>query len=648
MSDFKDSPMRGRTLRLNLSNGWSRIEDLTADFEDYMGHYAMKILYEECPDWVTPFDPRNKIILSCGPLLGTLAPGACKMSISTIGPVTNGWATGSSDSHVGLEMKAAGFDNLIIEGKSRELGYLYLTEDGVEIRDAAFLKGKTTWETLEALREEFHDPELHILSIGPAGEYLSRNACVIQDKNRAFGRCGTGAVFGSKNVKAIVCKGNQPVQVADPERFFKCVESIRKRIKASPVSRTMGKYGTLSAFPRKQEICGIPYKNFQYCKMPDEVEPHMNPMDLIDKYQISRQGFPGCVLCCGREICISEGKYKGFKTNMNQWEIMGAIMGKLCVHNLDFMPVINTRCNQLGIDVDVVGGAIGWAMECYDRGILTKEDTGGLEIKWGDEEMILKLADMMAYREGFGDLLAEGSARAAELFGHDTDYYAINVKKQDLYELLRSSNGWALGTLTSTRGGGHTTGTPTCEQSSTEMSDETTMRVMGVTAQQALDPEEYEGKAKVVYYHEILHRMCNSLGICLFNTVHWDIEFTNVEDLAELTSAALGREITPQMMEDAAMRQLNIEKALNLRYTNFDRKDDCPPPREMEEVPTGSRKGWKIDPDKYNHMLDEYYAMHGWDPKTSYPTRAVYEKYGLGKIADDMEKIGKLGAPQES
>lgn len=644
MNNMRNSSMTGKTMRINLSNGWSRVDDYSADFDKYMGNNAAKILYDELMDGTTPFDPRNIVILSCGALMGTLAPGSCKMSMSTLSPVTGGWGTGSSDSHVGLAMKATGFDNLIIEGRSKKPCYLYLTEAGVEVRDAEFLWGKTTWETLDALREELDDPHLHILSIGPAGENLSRNACVIQDRNRAFGRCGTGAVLGSKNVKAIVCKGSRPVRVADPEAFFKKVSELRDVMVASQTYKNMGKYGTLSCLPRKQEICGIPYKNYQECKLPDDLVDQMDPRKLIDKYQTSRQGFPGCVLCCGREVEITEGKYKGVKANMNQWEIMGAIMGKCMVHNPEFMIVVSMRCNQMGIDVDVVGGAIAWAMECYERGILTKEDTGGLEIKWGDEDMILKLVDMMSYREGFGDLLADGSARAAEKLGRGSEYYAIHIKKQDLYEMTRSSNAWALGATTSTRGGGHTTGTPGYEQNSKGMDNDACLRLFGMTADEVQDPESYYGKAKLVYYMETLHRMCNSLGICNFNTAHWDISFADLDDLAEMTSAAVGHEVTVQMMEDAAMRQLNIEKALNLRFTHFDRRDDYPPDREMnEQIPSGSRKGWKIDKEKYDEMLDEYYLMHGWDPCTSYPTRDTLEKYGLKEIADDLERIGKLG-----
>jgi aldehyde:ferredoxin oxidoreductase len=203
---------------------------------------------------------------------------------------------------------------------------------------------------------------------------------------------------------------------------------------------------------------------------------------------------------------------------------------------------------------------------------------------------------------------------------------------------------WCLGTATSTRGGGHTTGTPNCEQSGLPIDDKMALKIMGVTGEVAVNMGGYEGKAKMVYYHEILHRICNSTGVCIFNTIHMDMNFVNIDDLVVLLSAATGRDFNPAKLEEITMRILNTEKALNLRFTNFARADDFPPQREMEEpIPTGPRKGFKIDNDKYNGMLDDYYDLHEWEKKSSYPTRAVYEKYGLRNIADDMEKIGKLG-----
>ena len=635
-----------KTIQINLSSQEVNIKDYSSFYGDWLSGsgLAVKLLYDGLKDWITPFDPNNQLIFSSGALIGTIAPGACKMSVSTLSPVTGGWATGSSDSYVGLELKRAGFDNIVLKGRSHSPCYLWITDDKVEIRDASHIWGKTTYETLDAIREELGDDALHVLSIGPAGEYLSRNACIVQDRNRAFGRCGTGAIMGSKNLKAIVCKGTKPIKVAEPERFYKAALDCRKRISESDTAKGMGKYGILGIMEHKQKICGIGYRNFQDCKLPDEIAKAVEPKTLIDKFQVARQGFPGCAIACGRQVIVTDGPYKGLKTFMNQWEVIGSIIGKLGVREATFMIKANDRCNELGIDVDVVGGAIAWAMECYQRGILTKEDTGGLDLTWGNEEVILQLIEMMAYRKGFGNLLAEGSWRAADILGRDSKYYAMHVKKQDLYELMRSSMGWCLGTATSTRGGGHTTGAPNCEQNTLPLDDQEYLEITGVKGSIAYEMGGYEGKPELVKYHEVLHRISNSAGICLFNTLHINIKFINVNDLAELLSAAIGEEFTPERLEEIAMRQLNTEKALNLRFTEFKREDDYPPDREMEEpIPSGQRKGFRIERDKYNAMLDRYYELHDWDKSTSYPTRTALAKYGLDYIADDLEKIGKLG-----
>ncbi len=255
----------GRILRVNLSDGrvWTEPTDKYA--KNWLGAsgIAVKILYDELKPWVTPYDPANRLIFGSGPLVGTTAPGANKMNVSTLGPMINGWASSLSDSYVGGQLKYAGFDSIVIEGRAYTPVYLWIHDSRIEIRDARHLWGKTTWETLETIRKELDDPSLHVASIGPAGERLVRGACVVQDTARAFGRCGTGAVMGSKNLKAIVASGTGSVRVARPKEFMEAVIRSRELIKSAKGTANLNKYGTLCIFPRKQEVCGIPYKNFQ-------------------------------------------------------------------------------------------------------------------------------------------------------------------------------------------------------------------------------------------------------------------------------------------------------------------------------------------------------------------------------------------------
>jgi len=634
----------GKILRINLSNRSISSEPVVKYAKEWLGStgIAIKILYDELKSWVTPYDPANRIVFGAGVLTGTTAPGACKSSISTLGPMTGGWASGLSDSHVGGELKYAGYDDIIIEGKAHRPVYLWVSNEQVEIRDARRLWGRTTADTLDLLRKDYSDPTLHAVSIGPAGENIVRGACVIQDKGRAFGRCGTGAVMGSKNLKAIVVKGTGSVKIADPKRFLKAAQEYRKMFREATTLEGMRKYGTLSALKSKFEFCGINYKNFQECSVPEEIVDVIDPRKIIEKYQVSRKSFPGCAVGCGRILHITEGPYAGLKTEACQLEAFLTLQTRLAMQEPTFVFKANSYCNELGLDVDAAGSAIGWAMECYQRGIINEKDTGGLKLEWGDEKVALELIRMISYREGFGNILAEGCARAADIIGRGSQYYAMHIKGQDLYEPCRGSLGWALGTTTSTRGGGHTTGAVLDYRPFREGKPrEKAQSVFGV--ENPFTPLEYEGKAQMVTYMEAVHRVSNSLGICHMNTIHQDIEEMELPHLAELYSAATGWETSAQDLKRLTIKQLNLEKAFNLRHTGFDRKDDLPTPRDMNEpIPSGRLKGWKMDHDKFNRMLDEYYDLHGWDRETSFPQKKTLVDLGLETVADDLQRIGKL------
>lgn len=631
----------GKILRVNLSNGTISTEPTSAYAREWLGTsgIAVKVLYDELRPWVTPYDPANKLVFSAGALVGTTAPGACKSNISTLGPMIGGWASSCSDSYVGGQLKYAGYDAVVIEGRAHTPVYLWIHDKQVEIRDALPLWGKTTWETLDGIRKGLGDEGLHVVSIGPAGENLVRGACVIQDKGRAFGRCGTGAVMGSKNLKGIVARGTGAIRIARPKSFLEAVVRIRKLFDGIKSVEEMQKYGTFRGLAAKQKICGINFKNFQECTLPEEMVDAIDPCGMIDKYEIAHQSFPGCAIGCGRHLRVTEGPYAGLETECNQMEVLLSLQTRLAVREPTFMLKANAYCNQMGLDVDAAGGPIGWAMECYQRGILSTKDTDGLKLNWGDAGVALELIRKISYREGFGDILAEGCARAADRVGRGSGYYAVHIKGQDLYEPCRGALGWSLGTTTSTRGGGHTTGA-TPDQRIVPESKEKVNAIFGV--QKPL-PHEYEDKTKMVTYMEVIHRVNNCLGVCHFNTIHGDFDQMDLSHLAELYSAATGWDTSVADFKRLTMRQVSLEKAFNLRHTNYDRKDDLPAARDLcEPIPKGALAGWKMDEAKYNGMLDEYYDLHGWDRETGFPRRETLTEAGLGYVADDLDRIGKL------
>lgn len=634
----------GKILRINLSNG-SMYTESTMDYaKDWVGSVgiALKILYDDLREWVTPYDPANLMVIGSGPLIGTTAPGANKMNISTLGPMTGGWASSCSDSYLGGQLKRAGYDSIVIQGKAHVPVYLWIDNEKIEIRDAYHLWGKNTWETQTAIRQELNDPKLHTLSIGPAGEKLVRGACVIQDRARAFGRGGVGAVMGSKNLKAVVARGNRGIRVADRDLFMAASRRCWGLFKKTPVTQKFHKYGTLGLMEGKQSVCGMPFKNFQDTHLPEDLAEAIDPKKLVDKYEIRKQSFPGCAFGgCGRMLHVKEGPYAGLVTEAAQWEVVATLQGRLAIKEPSFMLMANKLCNQTGLDVDAAGAAIGWATECFQRGIIDEKDTGGLKLRWDDPDGALDLIHKMAHREGFGNLLAEGCARAANIIGHGSEYYAIHIKGLDLYESCRGALGWSLGATTSTRGGGHTTGGVIIETTG-GLDVEKAKEVYGVD--NAHKPQDYEGKAPLVYFNEALQRANNNLGICHYNTCYLDPYLLSFAEQAELYSAATGLDMSVDELKMLMYRQLNMEKALNLRFTDFDRKDDMPTPRDLNEpISTGKLAGWRMDREKYAAMLDEYYHLHGWDHETSYPTRKALEDVGLPNVADDLERIGKLG-----
>jgi len=421
---------------------------------------------------------------------------------------------------------------------------------------------------------------------------------------------------------------------------MKMVGELRKRIIATECTKRMQKYGTLFFLAGKQKLCGMCYKNFQELRLPDDMAEAIDPIKTLDKYRVGRSSFPGCSIGCGQVVHFTDGPYAGLTTTNNQWEVVANLQGRFAIREPQFMFKVAAYSDQMGLDWDLAAGAIGWAMECYQRGIIDEKDTDGLKLNWGDAGVVLELMRKITYREGFGNILAEGSARAADVIGRDSSYYALHIKGQDLYETCRGDIGWALGTIVSTRGGGHTTGAPVWGPME-GIDSNRLIEICGVEG--ANQPQVYEGKAKVVAYTEALSRVANSLGICIFNTTWFDPDHLGLPDMAELYSAATGCRASVEDLKKIAERQLNLEKAFNLRHTHFDRKDDLPTPRDMyEPIPSGPLAGWKMDEKKYNRMLDEYYDLHGWDKETGFPRRETLVNLGLERVADDLEKIGKL------
>jgi aldehyde:ferredoxin oxidoreductase len=635
----------GRILRVDLTAAKVSVEPTIKYAHEWLGGsgLAQWILYNEVKPDIRPLDPGNKLIIGTGAFNGTLAPGSSRVTADAKSPMTGGVGSSNSDGFFSTELKFAGYDLIVFEGKASKPIYLWIDDDKVELRDAFHLRGKTTWETDEKIKQDMADDRIQIMCIGPAGENLVRGACIIVNKGRGLGRCGLGAVMGSKNLKAIAVRGTGAVEVADPARFINAVDDSRKVFSNEGKESKQTQYGTLRITANKQNICGIPYRNFQYLDLPVDSFTKLNKAihDWQTNYRTRIIGYPACPRPCDRYFKIERGPYAGLKCGGVQFETIADYAGKLGVDDPDFNIKINAYCNQLGLDVDLPAGSIGWAMECYQRGILKDSDTDGMKLAWGDAETILELTRKIAYREGFGEILGEGCARCAQKFGKESEYFALHVKGQDLYEVIRSAIGWGLGVCVSTRGGGHTTGAPALETS--PMVDlDLAEQVYGVRA--LGNPLAFEGKVALVGYMEHLTRINNSTGLCHSLTTWSNPAFIGLPEIAELYSAATGWETTEDDLKRKAARMLNVEKAFNILHVGFSREDDYPPQRCLEEpIPRGSAAGFQIRREKWDRLLDEYYDMHNWDKKTGFPTRECLEELNLEQIADELEKVDRLG-----
>ncbi len=635
----------GKILRIDLTSGTHTIQRTMDYAHEWLGARGIgqKILFDELKPETMPYDPDNKLVIGAGPLVGTLVPSATRCSLASKNTFSMGVGTANVGGFFGPELKFAGYDNVVITGKAEHPVYLWINDDRVELKDARGIWGQTTWGTCDMIQQEMGDADVQILCIGPAGERMVRGACIIGNRNRAAGKCGLGAVMGSKNLKAIAIRGSGGVRVAQPRRFMAEVDRLRHKILQSPMLAGMRKHGTPGIFPVKNQSCSIPYKNFSGTHVPEEAASKMAPEIFHDKYWVRDLGYMGCPVSCSKYWRIDDGPYAGTATEGFELQTLNSMAGKLAVDYPAAVIKAFTLVNQLGIDVDSATTTIAWAIECFEKGILTEKDTDGLKLAWGDHQTIMELIRKQAYREGFGNLLAEGCAYAAEIVGKGSDYYAITNKKQDLYEEGRSQIGWGFGAYVATRGGAHTTGAPAIEtlHVTDKPLEEWAKKFIGISN---LDPLSYEDKHKLVFYYERLQELTNSLGICMFASAWQDPKQIALDEIAEFYSAATGWETGKDYLVRMADRIFNVEKAFNILHAGLGRKDDYPPERCLQEPVTGPLAGFKLSKEEYDKLLDSYYTLHGWDPTTGMPDRASLESLDLADVADRLESAGKLGS----
>ncbi len=587
----------GKILRVNLSNREVSVEDIDPQTaKDFIGGrgWAIKYLYDEVDPTVAPLAPENKLFFANGPLTGTPAPTGNRYMVVTKAPLTGALACSNSGGVFPTEMKRTGFDMFIFEGRADEPVYVWIHDGAAEIRPAEHLWGKTVHETQDTLLEET-DAKAKIACIGPAGENLVKVASIMNDKHRAAGRSGVGAVMGSKNLKAVVVRGTQKVPLAEPEQMKDLCKLVRSQVNADvKKGSSLREYGTAYVPIVTNEIGILPTRNFQSGVF-EGVEGITGEV-LTEKYLIRAKPCYGCPIACGRDTRVDDPVYGG-EGEGPEYETIAAFGSGCGIGNLAAVTKANYVCNELGMDTISVGMTIACAMELYEKGILPESDVGR-PLNFGDADAVIDLVAKTAYREGFGDLLAEGSYRLAEKYGHPE--FSITAKKQEFpgYD-PRGAKGMGLLYATSNVGASHMAG------------DLAYAEVFGVP--EKLDPLTIEDKPRLIKYFEDIFALIDAAGLCVFLSVRYlfeqnmDLRPTRV---TKLMNYATGAGYTEETLLQAAERVYNLERLFLLK-AGFSKADDTLPKRMLEEpLPDGPAKGHVVELDV---MLPEFYQLRGWD-----------------------------------
>lgn len=613
----------GTILRVDLTSGKIEKEPLSDELRHkYLGGRGInaRILYNEVRPGTNGLDPKNVLIFGTGPLTGTpLASG--RLNITAMSPLTNILGDSNGGSHFSPELKFAGYDHVVFTGKADKPAYLWIDDDRVELKDAQHLWGKMTDLTQEALKEELGDPRIQIACIGPAGENLVRLASIVVGADGCCGRCGLGAVMGSKNLKAVAVRGAKGVKVAQRDVLKTYVLDFAQRMmhhKNYPGISTIGSGYILTG----RHVGG--HLTMKNCQQTGEFWgfDQIKGETLREKYCIKDKACFGCVVHCRNWFEIEDGPYAGLKgvgIELSTQESFGIL------HDNAYAPSLYkgfTLCNQYGLDAIECPQLIAAATEWYKMGLITKEDTQGIELDWGNHEAMIEMIHKIARRQGIGDLLAEDGVRAAQKLGMGAEKcitYCKGALKTNVD--LRGTPTYTLGHAVATRGADHLRG--------------------GLGSAYPGMPGEYEGIANAVFQNAYAATLADTLELCKFHTISLGGEMT-VKDMTEVFRMATGLEVTEEAMKEITDRIYTLERAFIVRE-GITRKDDILTGRFMDEpVNGGPLNGLAFDREKWDKMLDEYYDLVGWDKETGVPTRARLETLGLKDVADELERMGKL------
>ena len=588
----------GKILNVDLATREVSILDLDWDIaSNYIGGrgYGAKILYDELKPGLDPLEPNNILVIATGPLTGTIAPTSGRFSISSKSPLTRTIFDSNCGGNFGWEMKRAGFDLIIIRGKSEAPVYLLIKNGKAELKSATSLMGKSTLETEAAIREMEGDDAIRTIQIGPAGENRVLLASIMSDGHRAAGRGGLGAVMGSKKLKAIAVRGNRRIEVANIHAFKKEVKGMIDVLKRNPVTGdSLNRYGTACLVHMINKAGILPVRNFTEGYF-DQAEA-ISGEAISKRMLVDKKGCYSCPIRCGRVIRLHSGPFKGELSEGPEFETIWSFGAHCGVSDIDKIAEAGDLSDRLGLDTISLGNTIGFMIEAYKKGLITEKETGGINLDWGRADILPKLVQLTAYRKGLGRLLGKGVKRLSEEFGGSE--FAMHVKGLELpaYD-PRGAKGMGLAYATSNRGGCH-------------------LRAYMILSEilsfpRYLDPLKTEEKAELVKALQDVFAVLDSMILCKFTSfATFDTLYYEPTVYARLLTTATGFYFNDEEFRKVGERIYNLERLFNIRE-GFDRKDDTLPLRlTSTPLPSGPAAGSIID---LKEMLERYYLLRGWD-----------------------------------
>ncbi len=620
----------GRILHVDLSTGKTHIEPLSEEYaRKYIGGIGLgiRLLLDHSKPGIDPFNPENPLILTTGPISGTVWPtGGNGHVFTSKSPESFGVGEALAHGTFGTELKRAGYDAVVFAGKAEKPAYVWIDDDSVQLLDASQLVGRSPAETEDIIREDLGDYYIRVAAIGPAGEKLVRIACIINDKTRAAGRTGMGAVMGSKNLKAIAVRGTRDIAVAKPDEFMEFTKEFHERMKG-PATQKYRTLGTPANVLVHNSLSVMPTRNYNNSSF--EGAEKVSGENMNDKYLAKVIGCSSCAMRCEHMCVVQEGPYKGTMTRM-EYETLWAL-GPYCgVDRLDAIMKGMDLCNYYGIDAISAGVIAGFAMDCYENGLLGAKDLGGIDAKFGNHEAMVQLIEKIGSREGVGDILAEGAKFAAEKIGKGAQKLAQHIKGVEVtgYD-LRALKTAALGFAVSFRGADH------------NRHGAYAFDVKGKVNRLIAE----KGRGKLVKDMEDQYNVIDSLIVCKFSRGTYYKEY---EDMAKVYSLVTGFDVTAGDLTEAGERIHNAARLFNIRE-GLGRKDDTLPYKVMHvPIPDeGPSKGAFVTQKELDLLLDDYYETRGWT-KEGIPTREKMSELKMSELMNIVEaKAGKEKKTQE-